>query len=605
MSGWNFMHSPAADALARTLIYSLWEGTAVALALELVLCVLRSSRSRYAAACLAMLMILSALAVTFGRQLPSTEGLRLGAGLRSAVPALTSPHPVRMWPQITTPTTASQSELLFWVAPIWMAGVLLFWLRGVTNWLAVRRLRFAGTCAVPDLWLSRFGNLRNRLTLTRPVALLESSLADVPVVIGYLRPVILMPVGLLSALPVVQVEAILLHELAHVRRYDYLVNLAQVAIEGLLFYHPAVWWISGVMRSERENCCDDLVVATTGAAHEYASALTALERNRSPLGEALAATDGNLVYRVQRILGKRVRRQGAPMPTLIPAMAAFMAVTAMAAVLLGTDARATGHKLDAVRAKVDFATREPGSGGETSFAVARASRMRPTLIAQVTQPSSTSPQNVPPLNRQQYEELMRQRQAPVNQVMVIAMADIDQQRWLQDVVYIISAEEKRAFQQLHATAEREKFIEQFWLRRDPTPGTPENEFRDEYYRRLAFTNEHFGTASLEGWKSDRGRFYILYGPPDELDPHPSGGSYRRPLEEGGAMVTGFPVEYWRYRAIPALGDNVSIEFADPAMTGEFHLVMKPEDKDALLGPAPPRAPAQSNIRFTQPAQEAK
>ena len=110
------------------------------------------------------------------------------------------------------------------------------------------------------------------MRLSRPVTLLESCLAEVPVVIGYVRPVILMPVGLLAGLPAGQIESILLHELAHIRRHDYLVNLLQIVVEGLVFYHPAVWWISGVIRAERENCCDDLVVATQGDAFAYAAA---------------------------------------------------------------------------------------------------------------------------------------------------------------------------------------------------------------------------------------------------------------------------------------------------------------------------------------------
>src|SRR6185312_2408588 len=138
-----------------------------------------------------------------------------------------------------------------------------------------------------------------RLQVSRPVLLLESCLAEVPVAVGHLRPLILMPVGLLMGLPVAQVEAILLHELAHILRYDYVVNLMQVFVEGLLFYHPAVWWISGVMRAERENCCDDLVVAVTGGALEYATALAALETRRIPR-ELLAATGGSLMNRIQR-----------------------------------------------------------------------------------------------------------------------------------------------------------------------------------------------------------------------------------------------------------------------------------------------------------------
>src|SRR5207248_10168500 len=133
--------------------------------------------------------------------------------------------------------------------------------------------------------------------------LLESALAEVPVVMGHLRPVILMPVGLFAGLSVDQVEAILLHELAHIRRHDYPINLLQIFVEGLAFYHPAVWWISGVIRAERENCCDDLVVATTGDAHEYAVALAALEQNRWATREtALAANGGTLVKRIRRML---------------------------------------------------------------------------------------------------------------------------------------------------------------------------------------------------------------------------------------------------------------------------------------------------------------
>ncbi len=143
------------------------------------------------------------------------------------------------------------------------------------------------------------------MQMTRPVTLLESCLAEVPVVIGHLRPVILIPVGLLNGLPVGQIEAILLHELAHIRRADYLVNLMQTLMEGLLFYHPAAWWISSVIRAERENCCDDLVVATSGDAHEYATALAALAENRVNMREAaMAATGGNLVKRIRRLLAQ-------------------------------------------------------------------------------------------------------------------------------------------------------------------------------------------------------------------------------------------------------------------------------------------------------------
>ena len=151
-------------------------------------------------------------------------------------------------------------------------------------------------------------------------------------VIGYIRPVILMPVGLLAGLPARQVEAILLHELAHIRRHDYLVNLMQIVVEGLVFYHPAVWWISGVIRAERENCCDDLAVATQGDALAYAAALTALEQKRGAVRDAvLAATGGSLVKRVRRLLVQPEGPRAALTPVFSAAILTISVAAAMAA----------------------------------------------------------------------------------------------------------------------------------------------------------------------------------------------------------------------------------------------------------------------------------
>ena len=129
--------------------------------------------------------------------------------------------------------------------------------------------------------------------------------------------------------------------------------------------------------------------------------------------------------------------------------------------------------------------------------------------------------------------------------------------------------------------EREQFIEQFWLRRDPTPDTVENEFKEEHYRRIAYANEHYASG-IPGWKTDRGRIYITYGPPDEIDSHPSGGTYERPPEEGGGETSTFPFEQWRYRYIEGIGTNIIIEFVDPTMSGEYRMTMDPSEKDALL-----------------------
>jgi GWxTD domain-containing protein len=155
-------------------------------------------------------------------------------------------------------------------------------------------------------------------------------------------------------------------------------------------------------------------------------------------------------------------------------------------------------------------------------------------------------------------------------------------KWLnEDVAYIISNEEKQAWKRLATDDERQQFIEQFWLRRDPTPDTEENEFKEEHYRRIAYANEHYASG-IPGWKTDRGMIYIKYGPPDEIEDHSSGGTYERPMEEGGGETSTYPFQQWRYRYLEGIGTNVIIEFVDPTMSGEFHMTMDPSEKDALL-----------------------
>ena len=155
-------------------------------------------------------------------------------------------------------------------------------------------------------------------------------------------------------------------------------------------------------------------------------------------------------------------------------------------------------------------------------------------------------------------------------------------KWMnEDVAYIITDEEKQAFKRLKTDEERQQFVEQFWLRRDPTPDTEENEFKEEHYRRIAYANDHYASG-IPGWKADRGMIYIKYGPPDEIDSHPSGGSYERPIEEGGGETSTYPFEDWRYRYIENIGTNIMIEFVDASMSGEYKIATDPEEKDALL-----------------------
>jgi GWxTD domain-containing protein len=481
-----WVENPLAGAVGWTLLHSLWEGAIISTALAAALVLVRSSRARYAAACVAMLVMLGGFGLTLSRVMP--EGVH---GLRTVrAPAFPA------WNDQTDKEAPGSSNpglaaVVPWLSLFWIAGVWVFSLGHVASWVSVCRLRRRGVCCAPERWQKELVRLSAQLRLSRPILLLESCLADAPMVLGHFRPLILMPIGLLAGLPAGQIEAILMHELAHIRRYDYLMNVLQRSMEGLLFYHPAVWWISRVIRAERECCCDDVVVAMSGSAHEYAVALAALEQNRwSGREPAVAATGGSLVKRIRRLLYPKV-----PNGVWTPLLAAV--------ILIGTAAVA----MAAWRS-------EPPQGGSAA-------------APPQTDRAETSPYD----------------------------------KWLnQEVVYIIDDDERAAFQKLTADEERKKFIEQFWLRRDPTPGTTANEFKEEHYHRIAYSNERFWTASgRPGWQTDRGHMYIVYGPPDEIESHPSGG------------VDSPPSEIWLYRHVEGIGDNLFITFIDPTKKGDYHL----------------------------------
>jgi GWxTD domain-containing protein len=198
------------------------------------------------------------------------------------------------------------------------------------------------------------------------------------------------------------------------------------------------------------------------------------------------------------------------------------------------------------------------------------------------QSASTSPQGqgnqqVDPLKRPVGEKQKKENAKSLKQELGKTY-----KKWLdEDVRWIISDEERAAFKQLSNDEERDQFIEGFWQRRDPTPDTVENEFKEEHYARIAYANEHFA-AGIPGWKSDRGRMYIMYGKPDEIESHPSGGQYERPMEEGGGSTSTYPFEQWRYRYLEGVGQEVIIEFVDTCMCGDYHMTMDRSEKDALL-----------------------
>ena len=187
------------------------------------------------------------------------------------------------------------------------------------------------------------------------------------------------------------------------------------------------------------------------------------------------------------------------------------------------------------------------------------------------------PEEADPLKRQLTDKQRFSRNKEVHKELSTAY-----KTWLsQDVAWIISDEETKAFKNLSNDEERDSFIEQFWLRRNPNPDSPENEFREEHYRRIAYANEHYA-AGKPGWKTDRGHIYISFGKPDSIDSHPSGGSYERPFDEGGGETSTFPFEIWHYRYLEGVGDNIDIEFVDTCQCGDYHFTIDRSEKDALL-----------------------
>jgi len=546
-----WIHSPFAQALGWALAHFVWEGAVLAIILLAALRIFRGSpaRRRYALAC-AILAVMplafgATLAVMWARQPAPVPmpALVLSPVLELSVTAVPDiPAPPRF-------TIEGFVYRLAWMVPLWFAGVIFFYVRGMAGWVAVQRLRSRGVCAVAPEWQARLDKLAARMRLSRPVALLESCFTDTPVLIGYLRPVVLLPLGCLTGLSGAQLECILLHELAHVGRHDYIVNLLQSVVEGLLFYHPAVWWVSSVVRAERENCCDDAVVELVGDARSYAATLAALEHRRAMAPRpALAASGGHLIKRIRRLTMESRRAQTS------------RALPASAALLLA----AFAASLAALPAELPL-PRHPRPAG--MFAGIPLDVPRPRL-ANLADQVVDDPQ----------DEFANPYEKWINQ----------------EVVYIVTDEERASFLALATDLARDNFIEQFWLKRDPKPGTAVNEFKQEHYRRLAYVNEHF-SAQVAGWKTDRGRIYIIYGAPDAIEDHSLDGKFRQAPAAGAGETASYPFQRWHYRYIDGIGSNIVMEFVDPTGSGDFHLTLGPSEKEDVFGRKPQVASASAGL----------
>jgi len=707
--------APVAHALGRALGHFLWQGALLAIALRaaLFLGAGRGARWRHLAATVCLLTMPLAFGVTVT--------LLLGGGHSKMTQPPIVPRLV-FTPVVSPAAPAAPVDWLAMLAPLWIAGVILFYVLRLAGWVRVDRMRRRGVCAAPVEWQQRLRALAGAVRVSRPVVLLESCLAGVPQVIGYWRPVILMPVGALAGLSGEQVEAILIHELAHIRRADYLVSMAHSLIEGLFFFHPAVWWIGAVVRAEREYACDDEVIALRPNARAYAAALTTLEQSRwLALQAAAAANGGNLMKRIRRLLGE-------PAPARVPsgrasALAGGAALVVAVAIALVMWPPARSFAQTPAPAKPAADKQEPAEGidragknveqvekllagkqeeleaaeqaagkaqellqrnaaeldraiqnaGDHSDEFARAEeqlrkaaaalqelaaqaaesqsfladRRATALLDQLTAAQKAESQKLLDEQRmaalverlkqaakstefqgqalqaqqqalqqvekqlqqlanskldeafRQQERQMAQADAALQKARAAfgdkSLAEIEKrlqdaekefeqgtliglarasetpqarsepgsvyQRWLdEDVAYIINADERRNYLALTTNADRDRFVEEFWKRRDPTPDTVENEFKEEHYRRLAYANTNFA-SSVPGWNTDRGRVYITYGPPDEIDDHPN-----------------VPRQIWRYRHIEGLGYGIEVEFTDPGRTGELRMKAPPASR---------------------------
>lgn len=312
----NIFDQPIIEALGQTIIHSLWQGAVLALCLAFVLFLMRrqSSKHRYYVACVGMLVFLMISTITFFTIYdPSAQPIDVLSNYAGGDIIIVDNTAVEASEQPMFLTFFAEFTYYFQehfpiIVTAWLMGILLFTLRLVSGYTYVLRLKSYKTKPVNKEWEARFEGIVEKLGITQKVKLLESSLAKVPMAVGYLKPVVLMPVGTLTGMPVSQVEAIIAHELAHIQRKDYLINIFQSVIEILFFYHPAMWWIGACIREERENACDDIAVEICGNKIVFAKALTSLEERAAlhtpRLAMAFGRKRGSLLGRVRRLVGR-------------------------------------------------------------------------------------------------------------------------------------------------------------------------------------------------------------------------------------------------------------------------------------------------------------
>jgi beta-lactamase regulating signal transducer with metallopeptidase domain len=333
-----------AQAIGWALLHLLWQATIVAGILAAVLALLprRSATTRYAAACGALALVFGMFVATAIRAYdPAATPIATSSGANadqslsvplSKIPIVIVATATEGWRDRAMDAVTSARQSLPSVVAIWFVGVVFLSSRLLVSFVRVRALSHRGVTVAGEEWQRVAARLAEALGLKRAIRLLESAAVEVPSVLGSLRPVILLPASTLTGLTPEQIEMVLAHELAHIRRHDFAINLLQAFVETLMFYHPAVWWMSSRVRVERENCCDDLAVAVCGNPIQYARALTRLEELRAgALPMVVAANGGSLLDRIRRIAGGRAESTG--LSSRWAAAVAMLAILAVALVV--------------------------------------------------------------------------------------------------------------------------------------------------------------------------------------------------------------------------------------------------------------------------------
>jgi GWxTD domain-containing protein len=354
----------------------------------------------------------------------------------------------------------------------------------------------------------------------------ESNLVRVPITVGVIGPVVILPSDWRDW-PAPKFRAVMAHERAHVLRRDPLRQLFASIYRSVAWFHPLAWWLRTELAELAEEASDDAAIAAVEDRVKYAEALLSFIERTPRRVQWEGVTMANRQTRMRRIDRVLDQNRKLSRPANHRAVAALV-LAALPLIYVTTATRPVWAQTPVASPAAQFP-----SGGTTVCGG------NPTFA-----------------------------------------------KWLNgDVAYIITQEERQAFERLGAEPECAQFVEQFWLRRDPTPGTAENEFKEEHYRRIAYANGHYASDRSQGSSTDRGRIYITYGPPDEIEFHPLGQRRKRPAEEGGGMTEAYPFDQWLYRHNAALGDDVFFEFVDSAHDHEYRLTLmgSPHDLEALRG----------------------